>query len=163
MQRGFRSSWVSWNTFGWMQSLILSLHVCQVSFPTSCMAPMATGQYGQFLYLCTSSRHLRFKLSIGRSADPLSRLSTGNCLARQHTVLHSLRTSYTHLYHQIVGPTVPKCHRAWASTIPHQGGKSNNSKLIARIIHATIRPGHAAHRLPIFLYRMILNPVHKTF
>jgi len=54
-------------------------------------------------------------------------------------------TDDAHLYHQIVGTTVPKCQRLWASTTPPTGAKSNNSKLIASMIQATIIPGHAAH------------------
>jgi hypothetical protein len=60
------------------------------------------------------------------------------------------RTSKTHLYHQSVGNTVIKCHKLCASTAPHQGGKSNNSKLMARITHATIKPGQAAQILFVF-------------
>lgn len=51
----------------------------------------------------------------------------------------------TYLYHHTVGPTVPKCHRLCASSMPQSGGKSNSSKLMASIIQATIMPGHAAH------------------
>ena len=37
----------------------------------------------------------------------------------------------THLYHQNTGATVPKCHNECASTMPPNGGKSNNSSPIA--------------------------------
>ncbi len=71
--------------------------------------------------------------------------------------------SQTHLYHQIVGPTVPRCQRLWASTQPPIGGKSNNSKLIARTIHATIKPGEAAQVLLSLRYLPILNALQRTF
>lgn len=69
----------------------------------------------------------------------------------------------TYLYHHIVGTTVARCHRLWASTIPAQGGKSSNSKLMASMIHATIRPGQAAHVLFSLRYRMTLNVLHMMF
>jgi hypothetical protein len=58
----------------------------------------------------------------------------------------------TYLYHHIVGPTVPRCHKLCASIMPPHGGKSNSSKLMTVIIQATIKPGHTAHKRPTFLY-----------
>jgi hypothetical protein len=51
----------------------------------------------------------------------------------------------THLYHNIVGAIVMRCHRLWASMQANQGGKSNSSMLMANMTHATTRPGQMAH------------------
>lgn len=76
---------------------------------------------------------------------------------------HRNRCEATHLYHHTVGITVPKCHRACASTMPHHGGKSKSSKLMAKMIQKTINPGQAAHSLPTFLNLDTENHVHITF
>jgi hypothetical protein len=69
----------------------------------------------------------------------------------------------THLYHQYVGRTVPRCHKLCASIMPPIGGKSSNSKLIAKTIQATINPGHAAQIFCILRYRAILNQLQRIF
>jgi hypothetical protein len=75
----------------------------------------------------------------------------------------SSRNIHTYLYHHNVGPTVPRCHKLWASTIPRQGGKSRSSRLIASMTHMTIKPGQAAHILCSFRYRVMLNQVQRRF
>lgn len=70
----------------------------------------------------------------------------------------------THLYHKNVGPTVPKCHKLCASTLPPStGAKSNSSKLIASTIHATAKPGHVAQPRRVCRYLCQLYHPHSTF
>ena len=82
---------------------------------------------------------------------------TRKLLERQRNSLQPPIRKNTHLYHSTAGAMVPKCHRLWASKLPHIGAKSNSSKLMAIITHATTIPGHTAHALPVSAYLVQLK------
>jgi hypothetical protein len=103
---------------------------------------------------CINADTASHKLALRLETKPLHVLLR---ILDQKAVVHISNHSHpqanpkeTHLYHQSVGNTVIKCHKLCASTAPHQGGKSKSSSDIARITHATIKPGQAAHIRLVF-------------